>query len=191
MARLRTFIAVDLTREIRDRCLGLMETLAEAAPAVKWVEEDNLHVTLVFLGEVDDRDLIDVCRAVQAVCATIKPFALEIAGVECFGDPRRPRTIWVGVEEGKEQLVTLHDALEQAMLELRCYRREERRFTPHVTLGRVKGDEPSEDLPQALLRQRDWRGGECTISEVRVLSSELRKEGPIYSVLSRAKLGRK
>ena len=190
MARARTFIAVELPRDIRDACVGLQESLARAAPEVKWVEEVNLHVTLLFLGEVDDRDLIVVCRATQKACARIEPFSLTVTGAGCFGDARQPRTIWVGTGEGTPELVALHDALEEAMLDLRGYRREDRRFTPHITLGRAKGDGPAEALPEALLRERDWKGGECDVSQVRVLSSELRREGPVYAVLSTVKLGR-
>ena len=191
MARARIFIAVDLPDDIRDACVALQDTLARVAPSVKWVEEENLHITLLFLGEVDDRDLITVCRAVQRVCDTIEPFPLTVAGADCFGDPSRPRTIWVGTGEGTPELVALHGALEEAMLELRCYRREVRRFEPHITLGRAKSDEPAESLPATLLREREWKGGECDVTQVRVLSSELRREGPVYAVLSTAKLGRR
>lgn len=191
MARVRTFLAIELPPDVREGCVALQDRLAVVAADFKWVEEENLHLTLLFLGEVHDRDLAEVCRAVQAVCARFEPFTLVFAGAGCFGDPRRPRTIWVGLREGADQLVALHDALEEAMLELRCYRREERRFTPHVTLGRARGDRPGEELPQALARERDWHGGECRVEEVRVLSSELTREGPVYAVLSRATLGEK
>ena len=190
MSRARTFIAVELPRDIRDACVGLQQSLARAAPGVKWVEEENLHITLLFLGEVDDRDLLTVCRAAQKACAGIEPFPLAVAGAGCFGDARRPRTIWVGTGEGTPELVALHAALDEAMLDLRGYRREDRRFTPHITLGRAKGNEPAEDLPEALLRERDWKGGECDVSQVRVLSSELRREGPVYAVLSTVKFGK-
>ena len=189
MARARTFIAVELPRDIRDACVGLQESLARAAPEVKWVEEENLHVTLLFLGEVDDRDLIGVCRGVQKVCTGIEPFSLTVAGAGCFGDARRPRTIWVGTGEGTAELVALHHALEEKMVETSRYRREARQFTPHITLGRAKGDDAAEALPEALAREREWTGGECDVTQVRVLSSELRREGPVYAVLSTAKLG--
>ena len=190
MARARTFIAVELPSDIRDACVGLQESLASAAPNVKWVEEENLHITLLFLGEVDDRDLVGVCRAVQKVCAALEPFALTIAGAGCFGDALRPRTIWVGIGEGTAELVALHRAIEEELVESSRYRREARRFEPHVTLGRAKGDEAAEALPAALLRERDWKGGEFDVSQVRVLSSELRRDGPVYAVLSTAKMGR-
>ena len=69
------------------------------------------------------------------------------------------------------------------------YRREERRYQPHITLGRVKSDGPSDDLPAALDKRADWNAGTQEVREVLVMSSELRKDGPIYTVLGRGKLG--
>src|SRR5947208_919357 len=108
MARLRTFIALDLGKAIRDRLVTLQEALTRSAPDVKWVETENLHVTLLFLGEVDDREVLEVCRAVTDSCVNLAPFTLSIEGVGCFGNPRRPRTIWIGVGEGAAEVKSLH-----------------------------------------------------------------------------------
>lgn len=188
MARVRTFLAIDLGKAIRDRCLALQDTLARGGAEVKWVEEENLHLTLLFLGEVVDRDLPKVCRAVADCSALHNPFALSVESVGCFPNPRRPRIVWVGVGAGSAEVCALHDALEPPLLELGCYRREERAYTPHITLGRVKGERSTADLATVLARQAKWRGGETDVREVRVLSSELRPQGPIYTILSRAKL---
>jgi 2'-5' RNA ligase len=96
--------------------------------------------------------------------------------------------IWAGVGDGAAEAVQLHDALEPPLLELGCYRREERQYTPHVTLGRVNGDGGAERLAAALARRADWQGGTTEVGEVHVLSSELTPQGPVYTVLSRAKL---
>ncbi len=188
MARIRTFIAIDLGKTIRDRCLALQDTLARGGVELKWVEEENLHLTLLFLGEVEDRTLPALCQAVADCCAEHNPFPLSVESVGCFPNPRRPRVVWVGVGTGAAEVAALHDALEPPLLELGCYRREDRAYTPHITLGRVKGDEPTEALAAALARQAKWRGGETDVREVRVFSSELTPRGPIYTVLSRAKL---
>jgi 2'-5' RNA ligase len=188
MARIRTFIGVDLGKAIRDRAIALQGTLARTGTEVKWVEPENLHVTLLFLGEVDDRDLPDVCRIVSEGTQLHAPFLMSVETVGCFPNPRRPRTLWVGVGEGTQALCALHDALETPLLDL-GYRREERRYTPHITLGRVKSDRPTEKLTAALAKEAGWKGGEITVREIEVMSSELTSKGPIYTVLSRAKLG--
>lgn len=187
---MRTFIALDLGKTLRDRLLTLQESLARAAPDVKWVEGDNLHLTLLFLGEVNDRAVLDVCRTVSASCRTVPAFALNVERVGCFGNPRRPRTIWVGVGDGADEVQALHAALEAPLLELGYYRREERQFTPHITLGRVKQDDSTDGLADLLKKKADWQGGLVEVREVLVLSSQLTPQGPIYTVLSRAPLSR-
>src|SRR5262245_63960024 len=112
MARIRTFIAVDLDKTVRDRTVALQEALARAGTEVKWVEPENLHVTLLFLGEVDDRDLSAVCRAVADCAQKQAPFPMSVETAGCFPSPRRPRVLWVGVGEGTQPLCALHDALE-------------------------------------------------------------------------------
>jgi 2'-5' RNA ligase len=188
VAHLRVFIAVDPGKAIRSRCVALQETLARSAEGVRWEKPENIHITLLFLGETDERDVLAVCQAVTEVCAARDTFTLGIEGVGCFPNLRRPRTLWAGVGTGTQDLVALHDALEPPLLELGCYRGEERAYTPHLTIGRVKGDRPAERLAQALARQSGWRGSETAIDEVLVMASQLTPEGPIYSVLSTAKL---
>jgi 2'-5' RNA ligase len=190
MARLRTFIAIDLGKELRSRCVALQETLAHAGADVKWVEADNLHVTLLFLGEVNDRTIPDVCRAVALVAGRHEGFTLAVEAAGCFPNPRRPRVVWAGVGVGAAEIVALHDALEPPLMDLGCYRREERQYTPHITLGRVRGEQATEGLATALARKADWQAGTVEVRELLVLSSELTREGPEYTVLGRGKLRR-
>ena len=188
MARLRTFIGVDIGKAIRDRAVALQEKLAQATSAVKWVEPENLHVTLLFLGEVDEREVPTVCRVVADETQKHPCFQLSIERVGCFPNPRRPRILWIGVGQGTQELCAVHDSLEPPLLELGCYRREERKYTPHITLGRVRGDRPADSLAAALGKHAGWQGGEITVREILVMSSELTPQGPIYTVLSRASL---
>lgn len=188
MARMRTFIAIPLEPALRDRCLALQDTLARSGAELKWVEKENVHLTLLFLGEVEDKTLPALCRAVGDGCAAHKAFSLSVETVGCFPNPRRPRIVWVGIGTGAAEVTALHDALEPPLLELGCYRREARAYTPHITLGRIKGEEPTEELAALLAKQAKWRGGEMMVRQVCVFSSELRPRGPIYTVLSRVKL---
>jgi 2'-5' RNA ligase len=189
MARLRTFIAVDIGKVIRDRAVSLQEILARTGAEVKWVEPENIHVTLLFLGEVDDRTIPDVCRVVAEQAQRQPAFSMSIERVGCFPNARRPRVLWIGVGEGTQELCALHDALEPPLLDLGCYRREERQYTPHITLGRVRSERPADKLAAALSKHAGWQGGQTSVREILVMSSELRPQGPIYTVMSRAKLG--
>jgi len=186
---MRTFIAVELPADVRSRLTSLQQAIGRSGADVKWVEAENLHVTLLFLGEVDERDLKAVCSAVGGACAALSPFVTSVEGVGSFGNPRRPRTLWAGVSQGHDELVALHAAIEGPLLELGCYRREERKFEPHVTLGRVRSDSGAGQLSAARQQQEKFAAGEFRVSEAAVMSSELRPEGPVYAVLSRARLG--
>ncbi|HBI45558.1 MAG TPA: RNA 2',3'-cyclic phosphodiesterase [Planctomycetales bacterium] len=187
--RLRTFVAVDLGKPLRARLVSLQENLARGGAEVKWVEVENLHVTLLFLGEVDERELLPVCRAVSAVCGRHDRFTLSVDTVGCFPNPRRPRVVWAGVGIGGPELAALHDSLELPLQEMGGYRREDRHYTPHITLGRVQSDGSAEALAAALTKKANWHGGiEIEVEEVLVMSSQLTSRGPQYTVLSRGKL---
>lgn len=188
MSRIRTFIAVDPGKSIRERLILLQQKLMRAGTEVKWVEADNLHVTLLFLGEVENREIASVCKVVQQTAGEMPAFSMSVEGVGCFPNERRPRILWAGVGEGAQALVDLHAALEEPLQEL-GYRREERRYTPHLTLGRVKSDRPVADLAESLARNAGWKAGEVDISHLLVMSSELKSNGPEYTVLARARLG--
>jgi 2'-5' RNA ligase len=188
MKPIRTFIAVDVDKHVRERIVNLQEKLAAKGAAVNWVEAGNLHLTLLFLGEVAQTELMPVCRAVAEVAKLHPAFTMGVETVGAFPNVRRPRILWVGVSIGGQELVALHDALEAPLLELGCYRREDRIYTPHLTLGRVKADVPEEDLGAVLVKHAAWSAGQTAVTELRIMGSELTPSGPVYTVLGRAKL---
>jgi 2'-5' RNA ligase len=188
MARTRTFISVELTKPIRDRIVALQDELAQTGTDVKWTEPANIHVTLLFLGEVQDEELPAICRLVRETVQDGGSFGLSVTSVGCFPNLRRPRIVWVGVGAGTQELIKLHDDLEEPLFHL-GFRKEDRKYTPHITLGRVRSDLPTEKLTAALQRQANWHGGDMVVSELHVMGSELTRDGPVYTVLGRAKLG--
>lgn len=190
MPRIRTFIGIHVGEEIRARLVSLQEQLAIIESDVKWVEPENLHLTLLFLGEVDQRETIDICRAAQKAIQDMPAFVVSVEAVGCFPNIRRPRTLWVGVGKGADEVCAVHDAIEKPLLEMGNYRRETRGYTPHVTLGRVKSVHPNDELAKTLQKHQTWSAGEVSVDDVCVMSSVLGSEGPTYTVLGRAKLKR-
>jgi RNA 2',3'-cyclic 3'-phosphodiesterase len=188
MARIRIFLSVDVGAKARSRVLDLQASLGETLPGVKWVDEASLHVTLLFLGEVNELDLVPICRIAKEVGKKLPPFAMEVGGVGCFPNPRRPKVLWVGITEGADHLCRLHESLEAPLMESGCYRREERAYTPHLTLGRVSGEDESADWGAILRENESWHGGAIAVGEILVMSSELRRDAPVYSVIGRAPL---
>jgi 2'-5' RNA ligase len=188
MGKTRTFIGVGISDAIRTNTVALQKELAKTGAGVKWVESENLHVTLLFLGEVDDRELHSVCKEVKAAAATEPPFTLRVSGVGAFPTPRRPKILWTGITDGAEALQRLYSVLGERMLELGCYRTEERGYTPHLTLGRAKSDADAFALASELQKRLAWDGGSTTVEEVLVFSSQLNRDGPVYTVIGRAPL---
>lgn len=189
MARTRTFVAVPLADEIRGRLVALRREVSRSLSDMKWTEAENLHVTMVFLGEVDDREIPQVCRLTQAAVDTagLTAFPLCIGGLGCFPHSRRPRVLWAGVAEGRDQLMRLHTGLEEQLAEM-GYRQENRPFAPHVTLGRTRSDGPVRELAALLIAKSDWQAGRQIADEIHVMGSVLRSQGPCYTLVGRIKL---
>jgi 2'-5' RNA ligase len=189
MARVRTFIAVDLSDAVKDNLTALQEELGRDAHGVKWTHVENMHLTLLFLGDVDHLEVVEICRVVQSRSRRHKSFTLQAEGLGAFPNNRRPKTLWAGITAGMDELRALHADLEEGLLELGCYRREDREYTPHLTLGRLSHEERSEEWAKVLAKQAHWQGGTTAVDELLVMSSELRRDGPEYSVMGRARLG--
>jgi RNA 2',3'-cyclic 3'-phosphodiesterase len=186
---LRTFAAVEITRAIRARAGELIAALAGTAADVKWVEPHNLHLTLKFLGDVHERDISEVCKALARGAAEAEPFELEVRGAGAFPHAARPRTVWLGTTVGAETMVTLHDRVETELAEL-GYREEHRRFQAHLTIGRVRGAGPGiTELGKRLQEHGDFLAGRMTVDKVTLFASTLTPDGPIYEVLGTASLG--
>jgi RNA 2',3'-cyclic 3'-phosphodiesterase len=189
MARIRTFIAVDLAAGVKDRLTALQETLARSATGVKWTRPENLHLTLLFLGEVEQLEVVSICRVVQERARKHAPFTLETAGLGAFPNSRRPKILWAGITDGVTELRALHANLEEGLLNLGCYRREDREYTPHLTLGRLSHEDREADWADVLAKNSDWQGGSSPVDEVLIMESEMRRGGPEYTVLGRGPLG--
>ncbi len=185
--RIRTFVALELPGSIKNRAVRMQGVLAQSVSDTKWVEAENMHITLKFLGEVLERDLYHVCRIAQRVARQHEPFELEVKGVGAFPHARRPRVLWAGVGAGNAALCALQEMLDREYAEA-GWASEGRRFQPHVTLGRVRRPRANTELEGVFRRYEDWKAGRMEVDELVVLSSELTKQGPVYAVLARAPL---
>jgi len=188
MAQLRTFIAIELGKEIRERIAILVRRLEKASVQVRWVRPENLHLTLSFLGDVNERQLADVCQAASDATSRMAPFEIDSFGAGAFPSIEKPRTIWGGFDAGGEQVTELHHDIEHELGERRI-RTEGRRFHPHITIGRIRdaGDGVTK-LSELIAKNDEFPIGTFTVSEVIIFSSQLRREGPEYQVIGRAKL---
>jgi 2'-5' RNA ligase len=190
MDTVRTFIAIELPEPILARLEELQARMREDVPPglLRWVRPAGIHLTLKFLGEVPLTQIEVLSGALQEACAPHGGFAFRIAGLGCFPNPRRPRVVWVGVEEPSGALARLQRDVERALSPL-GYPPEGRPYSPHLTLGRVKGHgrEALEALG-AYVSRSAVTVGQVQASAVHLMRSDLRPSGAVYTELAVAPL---
>jgi 2'-5' RNA ligase len=190
MDSVRAFIAIELPPAILKALGDLQDRLKQDVPPklVRWVRPQGIHLTLKFLGDVPQAKVDAIAEALQDACAPHAPFSLSVGGMGCFPNPRRPRVVWVGVDEPSGALVRLQRDVERAIGPL-GFPPEKRRFSPHLTLGRVKGRD--RDAVVALgeyVSRATVRVGELQAEAVHVMRSELLPGGAVYTELAVAPL---
>jgi 2'-5' RNA ligase len=190
METVRSFVAIELPAPILARLGALQARLREDVPPglVRWVRPEGIHLTLKFLGDVPVAQIEALAGALQEACAPHDGFAFRIAGLGCFPNPRRPRVIWVGVEEPGGVLAQLQRDVERALNPL-GYPPEGRAYSPHLTLGRVKGRgrEALEALG-AYVSRSAVTVGQVQAFAVHLMRSDLRPSGAVYTELAVAPL---
>jgi 2'-5' RNA ligase len=197
----RIFIAINLPGEVKKELEGIQREIAQMFPedsrpardtsysdagggVVRWVKKDNLHLTLLFMGYVNDGELPQICQIVKRVAQNQKSFSLRLEKVS-YGPPKQlpPRLIWTDLEK-KPELISLAEKLKSELSASGILRREEQRgLSPHITLGRIKTwqwrrIEP-EERPE-IDRELDL---EFEVKSVEIMESKLRKSGSEYSVV--------
>ena len=188
MATIRTFVAVELSSGVRSRAASLIERLRVAGAKVTWTAPHNMHLTLKFLGDVPDVDSPGVCQAVDEAVSGVASFEIMCRGAGAFPDTRRPRTLWLGVDSGLDELVALHAKIDAALAPL-GFARERRRFQPHLTIGRVRESGPKvEELCRLVEKHADFEADLSVVDEVTVMASFLERTGPKYEALGRTEL---
>ena len=169
---MRLFVAIALPEDLRAR----LSELQQGVPAARWVDPDNLHLTLRFIGEADGVQAHDLDAALTQVRA--ERFNVTLTGVDCFGRGRKSRALWTGVALCPE-LDRLRRNVEQAV-QAAGFAPEGRKFKPHVTLARFKGD-PGYRLHDFLARHTPFRAEPFTAQAFVLYSSLLAQTGAIYT----------
>lgn len=183
---MRVFIAVEISESIRSTIAQIQGKLGRTEDKIKWVDPPLIHLTLKFLGEVRKEKLEAVTEVTQKIARKFSPFFMEVKGVGAFPTPSSPRVIWLGVDRGSTTLQKLASELENHLAKHGFSK--ERKWTPHLTLGRVKSLVESQKLSGLILREKEVRGGKMEVREISVIESRLTPSGPIYTVLERIRL---
>ena len=191
MSLLRAFIAVEIPSEIHKAIESKTAPLRAALDAslVRWVPTDNVHLTLKFLGDVSPANVEMLSQMLSVEVGQHATFALKFGGLGSFPNPRRPRVIWIGIQ-APAGLEALQHGIEAAAATL-GYPSEERSFSPHLTIGRVKQNVSSagvQKIRSALEQTKVGALGTAQVSAVHLFKSDLKPSGAAYTRLFSATL---
>jgi len=186
MADLRLFIAVELPEAARELLAAVQRELRQADARVKWSKPENIHLTLKFLGDTPQGSVDDLSAALDEAAARHAAHAARVAKVGAFPNARRPRVIWVGLDEPTGQLAALQKDVDEATSYLA--EPDRRGFAAHLTLGRIKGGRNLTQLSRLMDGYRLASSVEIPVNEIVLIRSQLSRSGPTYTPLHRSPL---
>ena len=186
MEEIRAFIAIELPDDIREGLGRLITQLNSNQPDVKWVEPTGIHLTLKFLGYVASNRIAEITEAIADAATGIPPFTLEIKGLGAFPNLNRVRVVWVGIEGKTDNLLQLQKRLDEN-LDILGFPPEQREFTPHLTLARVRDSASAlerQELGQLISAAKAPSIGSFTAKSLSLMRSQLARTGAVYTQLA-------
>ncbi|HKA54275.1 MAG TPA: RNA 2',3'-cyclic phosphodiesterase [Candidatus Binatia bacterium] len=182
---IRAFIAVNLASPVIEEIAKVRSALQEAKGDIRWTRLEGLHLTLKFLGDIERHQVEPILRVMNETMGKWPPLHILAQGLGAFPNLRRPRVLWAGLSG--EGLRGMSEALETALMPL-DFPPEEREFTPHLTLGRVRSLRGWEHVLAVVKEYEQTRFGESRVDQVTLYQSALRPDGAVYSPLGSAPL---
>lgn len=181
MATIRTFISFRPPENVRDEIAKIQDQLKESHADIKWDLPQQFHATIKFLGDVEERTMPNVLSTIRRAIAGTPPFEITYQIVGSFPDNHHPRIVWIGCEDGRGTLLQLKNNLDKLLLPL-GFVVEDRKFHPHITLGRVKSNRNVYHLTP-MLENCTFEPRVAVVEDVLVMKSVLKPQGAEYSVL--------
>ncbi len=187
MELVRSFIAVNLSPEVRGALHAIEDKLRERHHSfVKWVEPENIHITLKFLGNVPQEDLPGIAAAISRIVEPLTEFSLKLEELGAFPNWQRPQVVWVGLGGKVDRLSVIQRDIEEVLCTL-GFPRETRRFSPHLTLGRIRDQASGEDRRRFAAWAQSVRfetGLAIDVRQISLMRSRLTPAGAVYSELA-------
>jgi len=184
LEKVRSFIAVNLNPEIIEYLTSLQANLNVPETKIKWVEKNNLHLTMKFLGYISLEQTELIKLILKKITSRYSPFIIKLSSnTGIFPTYRMPRIIWVGIKEGANQLNELYNSIE-TMLYKEGFPRENKEFSSHITIGRVKFIKNKDNFIQ-ILKRIEVNNFTQKVGSIDLMESELTPNGPIYNIIAK------
>lgn len=184
MSKFRGFIAIDI--ESNKKLVEFENEMKKTGADVKLVDPNIVHITLKFLGDTEENLVEKIEEIMKNSVEEIEPFEMQLAGTGVFPDQKYMRVVWIGIKNG-EQIGKIASKIEEQVSKL-GFEKENREFSAHLTIGRVRSAKNKEKLLEIVEKYRDVTFGDCKIDSIKLKKSELTPKGPIYTTLKEAKL---
>ena len=179
---MRLFVALEIPSDVRENLAALLKSLRVVSPQTRWVRPENLHVTLKFIGEVPETRLAAIRSAIAGVRSD-QPVTLDFRGLGFFPNDEHPRVFWVGIA-ASQNLKSVAADIDKAMEKLGIPR-EQRPFSPHLTLARFEPPGLSDKLRSAIQENAARDFGSLRTSQFHLIESKLESSGAEYTTLER------
>jgi 2'-5' RNA ligase len=185
---LRSFIAIELPETAKSFLAGLQQDFKNCGADIRWVKPENIHLTLKFLGNIEEKQIDNIIKVIEKACSKYAAFNFRFSGVDVF--PRRgsPRVLWVGMN-GNETLTGLQQEIDIGLVKL-GFERENRKFVPHLTLGRFKSSRGKVPLLDKIKSYKNNKSGLTDVSSVSLIKSDLSPAGARYTRIAEVSLGK-
>lgn len=185
---IRSFIAIDIPQSIKNIIAGIQSDFKESGADVKWVKPDLIHLTLKFLGNIKEEQIEGIKKCMIKSVEGITPFFMNLTDVGVFPNIRYPRVIWVGLQDKTGRLLSLQKNIEENLMTLE-FKPEERKFSSHLTIGRLKSLKGKSRLANMIHAKKGMNiDGSISVNKVNLMKSDLRVTGPIYTILETVSL---
>ena len=190
MDGIRAFIAIKISQEIQEKLAAIQEKLKQADAQVSWVKSDNIHLTLKFLGDIQEEQIPAILDAMTASAKTVSPFSMQIGYAGAFPNMSFPRVIWIGVTDDEDGSLKALEADLSPRLEKLGFQDESGRFQPHLTLGRVRSQKNKSTLFRAIEGIVNIWVGVSSADALYLIRSELKPTGSEYTEIGNVNLGK-
>jgi len=183
---MRLFLAVHLSEEIKTEIEKTLQFLKTLKADVKWIEPQALHITLKFLGDTDKSRVKGIIPMLEEIAAGSEPFSFTTGRLGAFPDLKTPKIIFEDLSAGKNELIALSKIIDETLVKA-AFKREEKPFNPHITLGRYKGVENPEKLSEALINHNSAQIKQH-VNTYFLMKSELVGNTPVYKDIAEFRL---
>ena len=184
---IQTFLCIPVSSEVASKKNMLFSTIDQSKVKVNWIRNLNLHLTVKFIGQTPKSSIKKIIYCIESITTDFPPFKLKIKGTGCFPNSRKPKTLWLGVQDDCSQLTKLIERIESDLFDI-GFAKENKLLTPHITIAKINYSQKATPDVNIFLKS-SYDVIDLNVNRLQLFSSELLSNGAVYSLLKTFPLG--